>query len=350
MSTISSTLSYSPPAAVLRTTMAARARHAAAFASADIASATAAGEGLPVEPVEEVKAVWGVTGRGTAQPDTVELSLLATGSPAAVATTAACSCGKGNCKGGCKDVKAGQAASTQPLTDEQKQQIDKLRQRDEHVKQHEAAHLAAAGSLARSGPKYEYTKGPDGKHYAVGGHVDIDTSAGATPEETIAKAQRIKAAATAPSDPSGQDHSVAAGAAALEAKARGEQAQAAAEKAENITAAPAAGTAVAEPKTKPLPPTPEPQTREGQRGQPIQPGQQGQPFQPFQQAQALGLIRSEQLVQAIRPMQRKQSNNDDTAAKAFAALVKNAYAAAGGSRGGAASYSAPRSVSSASLS
>ena len=40
---------------------------------------------------------------------------------------------------------------------------------------HEMAHLAAAGGLA-TGPYYEYQQGPDSKQYAVGGHVNIDTS------------------------------------------------------------------------------------------------------------------------------------------------------------------------------
>ncbi len=319
MSTISSITSSNGPATLLRAAATARTRNAAAFASADIASSTAAGEGLVVDPIEPVAIV---TGRGTSQPDTVELSPLAT-APAAAAvagTKPACDCGKAKCNGACKTAIGGSAAGTGELSDEQKQQIEKLKTRDAHVKQHEAAHLAAAGSLARSGPKYEYTKGPDGKQYAVGGHVDIDTSPGATPQETIAKAQRIKAAANAPSDPSGQDQSVAAAAGALEAKARSDQAQAAAQNTGGGGAAPVAGAAKPEPKARPAAaPATAPTGQQGAQGQP---------------AQAFGPTRSEQPVQAIGSNQRRQSKDDDAAASAFAALVKNAYAATSGATAG----------------
>ena len=52
----------------------------------------------------------------------------------------------------------------------------------------------------------------------------IDTSAGSNPEETIRKAQTIRAAALAPAEPSGQDFAVAAQATQMEAQARAEQA------------------------------------------------------------------------------------------------------------------------------
>jgi len=312
MSEISSISSYDHPATLMRAAATARTRNAAAFASADIANSTAAGEGLVVDPIEPVL---GVTGRGTTQPDTVELSSLAAVPAGAV-----------------KSAAGGNATGNGQLTDEQRQQIGRLKQRDAHVKQHEAAYLAAAGNLARSGPKYEYTNGPDGKQYAVGGNVKIDTSAGATPEETIVKAQRIKAAANAPSDPSGQDQYVAAAAGALEAKARSEQAQAAAQKAGGSTVAPVAGAAKPEPNAKTTQVTPELQWQQGQQGQ------QGQPVQ------ALGASRTEQAVQAIGSNQRRRSKDDDAAANAFAALVKNAYAATSGSRGGGASLTAASGV------
>jgi len=105
------------------------------------------------------------------------------------------------------------------LTPEEKEQVKELKKRDAHVRNHEMAHLAAAGSLARGGPNYEFQTGPDGRSYAIGGSVDIDTSPGNTPEETIAKAAKIRAAATAPSDPSPQDMKVASAAAQLTAEA-----------------------------------------------------------------------------------------------------------------------------------
>jgi hypothetical protein len=61
----------------------------------------------------------------------------------------------------------------------------------------------------------------------VGGEVSIDTSPVAgNPEATIAKAHQIEAAALAPADPSGQDHSVATQAQAMAAAAEAELAAA----------------------------------------------------------------------------------------------------------------------------
>ncbi|WP_082616580.1 putative metalloprotease CJM1_0395 family protein [Massilia sp. Root418] len=112
------------------------------------------------------------------------------------------------------------------LTPEQLAQIEKLKQRDTEVRQHELAHLSAAGGLATSGPSYTYQRGPNGVSYAVGGEVNIDTSPGATPQETIARARTIQAAALAPAEPSGADRAVAARAQQLEQQARAELAQA----------------------------------------------------------------------------------------------------------------------------
>jgi hypothetical protein len=109
------------------------------------------------------------------------------------------------------------------LSEEQKQQVAELRQRDREVKSHEAAHMGAGGGLVRGGATYSYQAGPDGKRYAVGGEVSIDTSPiKNNPEATIAKMQRVRSAALAPADPSGQDRSVAAAASAVEAQARQE--------------------------------------------------------------------------------------------------------------------------------
>lgn len=111
------------------------------------------------------------------------------------------------------------------LSKEQQAQVDKLKERDRQVRQHEQAHLAAAGGLAMSGPTYSYQKGPDGVRYAVGGEVNIDTSPGRSPEETVAKARQIRAAALAPAEPSGQDRAVAAQASQMEMQAQVELAR-----------------------------------------------------------------------------------------------------------------------------
>lgn len=107
------------------------------------------------------------------------------------------------------------------LTPEEQEQVDKLQARDAEVRNHEAAHLAAAGQYAKGGPKFEYQTGPDGKKYAIGGSVSIDSgSVAGDPEATIEKAQKIRAAALAPADPSTQDQRVAAAASQMEADAR----------------------------------------------------------------------------------------------------------------------------------
>jgi hypothetical protein len=85
--------------------------------------------------------------------------------------------------------------------------------------------MAAAGGLATSGASYTYQRGPNGVSYAIGGEVNIDTSPGATPEETIQRARTIQAAALAPAEPSGPDRAVAAQAQQMEAQARAELAQ-----------------------------------------------------------------------------------------------------------------------------
>ena len=109
------------------------------------------------------------------------------------------------------------------LTPEQQQQIANLKARDQEIRIHEMAHVLAGGQYVTSGPSYQYEIGPDGKGYAVSGSVGIDTSpVKGDPEATIAKMQTVAAAAMAPSQPSGQDHKVAAAARQAEARARAE--------------------------------------------------------------------------------------------------------------------------------
>lgn len=101
-------------------------------------------------------------------------------------------------------------------------QLLSLKTRDREVRAHEQAHLAAAGQYAAGGPSFTYTVGDDGKRYAVGGEVPIDISSEATPEETIRKMERIRAAALAPAEPSSADRQIAAQAAMKASKARQE--------------------------------------------------------------------------------------------------------------------------------
>lgn len=119
-----------------------------------------------------------------------------------------------------KSDKPDQTVQSKQLSKADAAQLAKLQARDRQVRLHEMAHLAASGGLATSGPSFTYQKGPDGVNYAVGGEVSIDTSPGRTPEDTIARARQIQAAALAPADPSGQDRAVAAQAQHMEIEAR----------------------------------------------------------------------------------------------------------------------------------
>ena len=101
-------------------------------------------------------------------------------------------------------------SNTEGLTESEEEQVEKLKARDQEVKTHEQAHVAAGGQYITGGPHYEYQTGPDGKQYAVGGNVSIDTApVEGDPQATITKAQVIIKAAMAPAEPSGQDKAVA---------------------------------------------------------------------------------------------------------------------------------------------
>jgi hypothetical protein len=109
------------------------------------------------------------------------------------------------------------------LTLEEQQELEKLKERDAEVRKHENDHHRKAGRYAKSSPQYEYQRGPDGKQYAVGGHVKIDVSpVPGDPKATIEKMKVVKQAATAPAEPSEQDQRVARKAEQIEAEARKE--------------------------------------------------------------------------------------------------------------------------------
>ncbi|MCX7946046.1 MAG: hypothetical protein N2557_03635 [Hydrogenophilus sp.] len=103
---------------------------------------------------------------------------------------------------------------------ERERKVARLREIDREVRAHEMAHVAAGGDLVTRGAQFNTVRGPDGKQYAVGGDVQIDVSPGRTPEETIAKAERIRRAALAPANPSPQDLKVAAKATQMAMAAR----------------------------------------------------------------------------------------------------------------------------------
>lgn len=112
------------------------------------------------------------------------------------------------------------AQSADTLSEAEQRQVSELKARDREVRAHEMAHVAAGAGLVTRGASYTYQTGPDGQRYAIGGEVGIDTSPGRTPEETLAKAERIRAAALAPAEPSGQDRQVAAQASRMAGDAR----------------------------------------------------------------------------------------------------------------------------------
>lgn len=110
-------------------------------------------------------------------------------------------------------------------TPDELRQLQALKSRDQEVRAHEAAHLAAGASIARGGMTFTFQRGPDGVLYAVGGEVSIDTGREPTPEATLQKAEIIRRAALAPAEPSPQDRSIAARATQMAAQARIEIAQ-----------------------------------------------------------------------------------------------------------------------------
>lgn len=140
------------------------------------------------------------------------------------------------------DADGAQGAQITGISPEDQATLKQLKARDREVRQHEQAHLATAGGLATSGASYSYERGPDGVNYAVGGEVNIDTSPGRTPEETLRRAEIIVAAALAPADPSGQDMAVAAQARKMALQARQEIARQQVQQAESGTTRPGMAT------------------------------------------------------------------------------------------------------------
>ncbi len=120
-----------------------------------------------------------------------------------------------------KESENKQSRERQQVSNEELSEIRQLSQRDREVRAHEQAHRSAGGSLIRGGTSFTFTRGPDGKQYAVGGEVSIDTGAVPNdPKATIQKAQTIRRAALAPSNPSTADRQIAAQASSMEQQAR----------------------------------------------------------------------------------------------------------------------------------
>ncbi|MFQ5481905.1 MAG: putative metalloprotease CJM1_0395 family protein [Nitrospinaceae bacterium] len=145
--------------------------------------------------------------------------------------------------GGAESGTGATDSTGRPLSEEEARQVQQLRTRDREVRAHEQAHKGAAGPYARGAATFEYETGPDGKRYAVGGEVSIDTSpVPDNPQATLRKAQTLRRAALAPQEPSSQDRRVAAQAAAMETKARREIQEQGEEDAANPAAAGSPGS------------------------------------------------------------------------------------------------------------
>ena len=115
-----------------------------------------------------------------------------------------------------------ETSADEAVSEAEAAQIDTLKARDQEVRTHEQAHAIAGGAYASS-PSYEYQTGPDGRQYAVGGEVQIDTAPIAgDPSATIAKMDTVIRAALAPAEPSAQDRAVAATASKQRTEAQAE--------------------------------------------------------------------------------------------------------------------------------
>lgn len=115
------------------------------------------------------------------------------------------------------------AKPNKELDTTEQRQVSQLQQRDQEVRAHETAHLAAAGALAMGGASFSFQQGPDGQRYAIGGDVSINIATiQGDPEATLVKSEKIRQAALAPAQPSSQDVSVAAMATRMGAEARTE--------------------------------------------------------------------------------------------------------------------------------
>jgi hypothetical protein len=91
------------------------------------------------------------------------------------------------------------------MSDGERAELSRLQARDSAVKQEEKGHAAAAGQYA-SAPQYQYAIGPDGKAYAIGGHVDVSISSqGGTGKDNKAALAALQNAALSPNAPSGAD-------------------------------------------------------------------------------------------------------------------------------------------------
>ncbi|RXJ86447.1 putative metalloprotease CJM1_0395 family protein [Arcobacter sp. CECT 8985] len=84
--------------------------------------------------------------------------------------------------------------------------LNKFKNLDSDIRAHEQTHASLANT--RGAINYNYQVGPDGKLYATGGHVRLDTSLPQDEDAAMAKLEKIKKAASGPDGLSAADASI----------------------------------------------------------------------------------------------------------------------------------------------
>ena len=85
--------------------------------------------------------------------------------------------------------------------------LSKFKAMDSEVRTHEQIHATIGPTTAPI--SYNYQKGPDGKMYAVGGSVRMDTSIPDDPKLAMFKLDQIQKSASGPASTSGADNAIA---------------------------------------------------------------------------------------------------------------------------------------------
>lgn len=84
--------------------------------------------------------------------------------------------------------------------------LEKFKKADAGIRSHEQIHASIGHTTAPI--SYTYQQGPDGKMYAVGGSVRLDTSIPEDPKAAAFKLDQIQRAASAPMDSSVADNQI----------------------------------------------------------------------------------------------------------------------------------------------
>jgi len=85
--------------------------------------------------------------------------------------------------------------------------LEKFKNKDAEIRTHEQVHASIGHTTAPI--SYSYQQGPDGKMYAVGGSVRLETSMPDDPKAAAFKLDMLQKAASAPSNTSGADNAIA---------------------------------------------------------------------------------------------------------------------------------------------